>query len=242
MHDKLDHMSYLGMVLTKINAGYEISMQSYIEDILELYRRYVKDCVTPAKLNLFTIQPSATLTQKDRTNFHSIVVKLLCLGKRGRPDILLAVQFLCMRVKQPNQDDLHKLERVLGYLQMTKNRARVIDDSPFERVETFIDAAFANHADSKGQSGCMVFLGKTLVHEACKKQNIVTKSLTEAELVALSDYMMEGELIEELVMDLRSMMDEDLVTNVHLEHQDYMSAIAPVTKGGGKSWTKYMRS
>jgi hypothetical protein len=153
----------------------------------------------------------------------------------------LIVQFLCTWVKQPNQDDLLKIERVLGYLQSTENRTRIIDDSPFERVETYIDAALVNHKDGNSQSGCMVFLGNTLVHEACRKQKLVTKSSTKVELVALSDYTIKGEIIEELVMNLRQLLEEDLVTNVHLVHQDNMSTITLSTKGGGKPWTKNIR-
>ena len=48
-HDSSDCMHYLGMVLMKRDTGYEISMQSYIQDILELYRTKIKDYVTPAK-------------------------------------------------------------------------------------------------------------------------------------------------------------------------------------------------
>lgn len=80
----------------------------------------------------------------------------------------------------------------------------------------------------------MVFLGNKLVHEACRKQKLVTKSSTKVELVALSDYTIKGEIIEELVMNLRQLLEEDLVTNVHLVHQDNMSTITLSTKGGGK--------
>ncbi len=52
---------------------------------------------------------------KENAKFHSIVAKLLYLGKRGRPDILLPVQFLCTRVKTLTIEDEKKLERVLGY-------------------------------------------------------------------------------------------------------------------------------
>ncbi len=48
-------------------------------------------------------------------------------------------------------------------------------------------------------------------------------------------------MIEELVMNLGVLMKEDLVTNVHLVHQDNMSTITLSTKGGGKPRTKYMR-
>jgi hypothetical protein len=105
----------LGMVLTRNNHGFEVSMRSYVEDILELYGKDVEECVTPAKTNLFMINPSPLLNKQEKELFHSIVAKLLYLGKRGRLDILLAVQFLCTHVKALTCDDHRKLEHVLGY-------------------------------------------------------------------------------------------------------------------------------
>jgi hypothetical protein len=42
---------------------------------------------------------------------------------------------------------------------------------------------------------------------------------------------LEGELFEDFLMELSSMMSEDLVTNVHLVLQDNTSTITLVTKG-----------
>jgi len=107
------------------------------------------------------------LSKQDKELFHSIVAKLLYLGKRGQPDILLSVQFMCTRVKAPTDEDHRIFERVLGYLKLMKNWSRFIDKSAFERVETYIDASFKMHANGKSQSGCMTFLGNMLVHEGC---------------------------------------------------------------------------
>jgi hypothetical protein len=82
-------------------------------------------------------------------------------------------------------------------------------------VVTHIDASFAIHEDGKSQSACVVTLGNTVVHETCQKQKIIARSSTEAELVALLDYIVEGELAEDFLMDVGHTMDEDFVTNVH---------------------------
>ena len=137
--------------------------------------------------------------------------------------------------------DKRKLERVLGYLKLTKSWTRVLDKSPFDQAMSFIDASFATHDDGKGQSGCMIFLGNTLVHEACRKQKIVSKDSTEAELVALSDYLEEGAIIEELLMDLGTLLGEDLVNTPFQLFQDNKSTITLVEAGGGKHRTKYMK-
>ncbi len=105
-------------------------------------------------------------------------------------------------------------------------------------MESYIDASFPTHPDGKSQSGCMVFLGKTLVHKTCRKQKLITKNSTESELVALADHFEEGELIEMFLMDLGHLLDEDIITNVHLVCQDNQSTISLVKTGGGKSRSK----
>jgi hypothetical protein len=183
----------------------------------------------------------APQVRKTEKKFNSIVAKLLYLGKHGHPDILLVVQFLCVRVKVLTMEDATKLARVLEYLKLMKTWVRVFEDSPFERVQTYINASFATHADGKSQSACVVMLGNTLVHEACRKQKLITKSLAKAELVALLDYITEGELIEHFIMDIGRLLDDDIVTNVHLVYQDNQSTIALVKNGAGKSRSKYMK-
>ena len=81
--------------------------------------------MTPTKPNLFKFGEGQPIVEKAK--FHSMVAKLRYLGKRGRPDILLPVQFLCTRVKAPTTDDEKKQEQVLGYLQLTKAWTKVFD-------------------------------------------------------------------------------------------------------------------
>jgi hypothetical protein len=74
-----------------------------------------------------------------------------------------------------------------------------------------------------------------------QKAELITKNSTEAELVALSDYVLEGELIEDFLMDLGHLMDDDLITNVHHVYQDNTSTITIVRTGGRKARFKYMK-
>jgi hypothetical protein len=102
------------MTILRTPVGFEICMHSYIEDILCLYGKTVRDYLVPSSGNLFTVQ-GMSQPFVEKAMFHSIVAKLY-LGKRGRPDVLLPMQFLCMRVKSPDVEDAKKLEQVLGYL------------------------------------------------------------------------------------------------------------------------------
>jgi hypothetical protein len=220
-------LPYLGMTIVKTEDGYEVCMKSYIEDILKLHGAKLREYVTPTKPN--------------SAKFHSMVAKLLYLGKRGRPDILLPVQFLCTRVKSPTLEDQRKLERFLGYLQLTKSWTKVFDRSPIKRMETYIDASFAIHPDGKSQSGCAVFVGGTLVHETCRKQKIITRSSTEAELMALSDHIQEGKLMEEFLVDMSTLCNIGIMGQTQVIYQDNQPTIIIVTKGGGKARTKCMK-
>jgi hypothetical protein len=52
--------------------------------------------------------------------FRSLVVKLQYLGKRTRPNILVAISFLASRVQKATQDDWKKLNGVIKYIRATK--------------------------------------------------------------------------------------------------------------------------
>jgi len=103
-------------------------MKACIDEILTLYGKGVENCITPVKPNLFELRNAGDKC-KNSALFHTMVAKLLCLGKWGRPDILLLLQFLCTPVQDPMEEDVQKLERMLGYLQMTKGWNKVYESA-----------------------------------------------------------------------------------------------------------------
>ena len=114
-----DRLPYLGMTIVKRDFGYELCMQSYVDDLLKFYGKDVREFTVPASGNLFKVDETSEVLS-DKTKFHSVVAKLLYLGKRGRSDVLMSAQFLCTRVQAPTKQDITKLERVLGYLKFTR--------------------------------------------------------------------------------------------------------------------------
>ena len=126
----------LGMLLQKVNNGFVLSMQYYIEQTLDFYTTgnadRLKTYVTPAKTDLYAEEGELVTTKAEMEKFHTTVAKLLYLGKRTRPEVLLAVQYLCTRVKNRTTGDFKKLECVLCFLKLTKKRNRFIDNSAFD--------------------------------------------------------------------------------------------------------------
>ena len=183
-------VNYLGMVFDMSTAGVaRVSMGGYVEDMLK-ESGTVGGARTPATEGLFDVKEDAAMaTEAERMRFHRHVAKLLYLAKRARPDCLTAVAFLTTRVTKCSVDDLVKLERVLKYVCATRDRGLVFEaGSKGIVVSVLIDAACGVHPDGKSHTGSCVVVGmRGAVHCKSAKQQIVTKSSTEAELVALSD-------------------------------------------------------
>jgi hypothetical protein len=95
-------------------------------------------------------------------------------------------------------------------------------------VIIYIDASFAIHNDGKSHTGIMVFIAGVAVNCALQKQKCVSKSRTEAELVALSDNLGFVELFHEFV----SFLVNDKIEKP-LIYQNKTLVISMVTSGGG---------
>ena len=83
--------------------------------------------VTPASDDLFTIdEASPKLNDKKSNYFHRGTARFLFAAKRARPDIQVAVAYLCTRVKGPIKLDYHKLTRLMKYVRATVHLPLII--------------------------------------------------------------------------------------------------------------------
>jgi hypothetical protein len=187
VHDGPVH-SYLGMTWDFFSASKEVkvTMEGYVDDLLKC-ANITGTAASPAAEHLFNIREAPALDDPRREEFHSLVAKILYLAKRTRPDVLLPIAFLTTRVQKPDEDDWLKLQRVLKYLNGSKGLGIILRPRDILSILAYIDASYGVHADGKSHSGMFISmgLGPTLVKSS--KQRIVTKSSTEAELIALSD-------------------------------------------------------
>ena len=225
------------MQLTFRQGLVEVDMQFYVEKILSDYGE-LKLFATPATKELFVANDDDEMLDDERKkSFHTTVARLLYLSKRARPDILVAVGFLSTRVKGPTITDERKLLRVLGYLESTREKVLRLKPKKIFALEAFIDASFSAHLDGKSHSGVVMLVAGVPVYCSSKKQKCVSKSPTEAELVALSDNVSLIELFQELLEFLLNMKPPKAIA-----YQDNTSVISLVTKGGGVMRTKHMRT
>ena len=119
--------------------------------------------------------------------FHRIVAMFLYVAKRARPDLQVAVAFLCKRVKCPNVGDWKKLGRLVRYVRATIYLPLIVRSDGTGNMVWIIDASFAVHMDMKSHTGYCMTLRIRCPISGSSLQKINTRSSTEAELVGVDD-------------------------------------------------------
>ena len=142
--------------------------------------------------------------------------------------MLTAVVFITTRVNDCTTEDMSKLARVIEYLRVTADRGIVIDFGVDPRVRAYVDASFGVHErDGKSHTGGFIIIGNGgPLYVTSTKQTIVTKSSTEAELVAVSD------LASEVISARRFAIGQGLPAHPAVIYQDNNSTMALIDRGG----------
>jgi hypothetical protein len=168
-----------------------IDMIDYVKNVITNAPEQMKGMAkTPATANLFKVNPNATrLNRQDSKTFHRIVMQLLYLSQRARPDIRTAVSFLCRRTTKADTDDWKKLVRVIEYLHNTTDLKLRIRPNSSGKIRWWIDAAYGIHSDMKGHTSCMMNMGDGSIYYSSSCQKINTRSSTECEVVGVHDIM-----------------------------------------------------
>jgi hypothetical protein len=95
-----------------------------------------------------------------------------------------------MRVHTASNDhDYKKLTCVMKYLQSTIDLPLVLSADGSGIPRWHIDASYAVHVDMKSHTGGAMTLGKGSMYSTSVKQKLMTRSSTEAEVVAVHDVM-----------------------------------------------------
>jgi hypothetical protein len=184
-------INYLGMVFDfKTEGVCKITIDGFVEDLLSTCREIKGTASTPAGAELFSVdETSPTLCALKHQEFHLLTAKSLYLAKRARPDLLTVVSFLTTRVQAPTVQDWSKLERVIRYVRGTKVLGIRLEAGKMLTMIVYVDASFAVHPNMRSHSGIVVTLCRGPFYAKSSKQKLMTKSSTEAELVAISDAM-----------------------------------------------------
>ena len=185
--NEADSFTYLGLDIKREGANRSttlVTQRKYMEDMLKDYNISKKKAY-PAGLTLLKQAEDRPI---DVTQFLSLLMKLMYLAKRTRPDILLACSFLSTHCQAPMREHWLQLIHILEYLNGTQGLGLKFTRQNF-RMTCQADASYLTHNDVKSHSGITYSLAEGGPSISCfsLKQKITAQSSTEAELIALHE-------------------------------------------------------
>ncbi len=231
--------SYLGMYLSR-NDDYSVTvdMTSYAIELTTKYDKFISERSRqkdPSTVDLFKYE----LKDGEKSNdeeiklFKSITMALMYLTT-VRIDILKECIILAMHSSSPTNESWNLLGNVLRYVKKLPSLAINFGSDDLS-LNVYADAGYGEHNDGRSHSGIYITLGANggPIIVKSKKQNLVTQSSTEAEMVALTEAVNKALPLGKLLVEMKLMDSIKLIV-----HQDNLSTIhlARVGEGiGGKA-------
>jgi Reverse transcriptase (RNA-dependent DNA polymerase) len=196
-----------------------LSQASYIEKIAGLCdqrlleSKKVNTPMTQSELLPYTGEATLRETRAYLRKTGSILYAAIIT----RPDVAFAVSRLTRFNANPGPEHHIAADRVLLYLYQTRFYA--LEFGGEEGLVVASDAAFAdNSLDRKSSQGFVMKLFGGLISWQANKQDTVTTSSTEAELLALAQAAKEAMFIGRLLCDLTVRLDERKIT-IHCDNK-----------------------
>ena len=196
---------FLGMTIEfKPNGTVEIDTIEYLREAIDEFgERCLPKSPTPAGPNILQIDPTSARLDTHRADvLHSIVAKMLWVRPRSRLDIAFTISFMCTRVGCSTEEDWVKLRRLMGYINNTIHKKRILGADSLIDLSTWIDSAYAIHSDMKGHTGGAMSFGTGVFNEKSTKQRINALSSTESEFVGNSEYIPNNIWMENFLREL----------------------------------------
>ncbi|KAL2137577.1 hypothetical protein VTI28DRAFT_8991 [Corynascus sepedonium] len=182
-----------------------LSQSSYIKKIAALAQLKPAAQSPMAKEELLPFDGVATT--RDITTYLRKVGSLLYAAVITRPDVAFATSRLARYTTNPGPLHQKAADRVLSYLGQTSTLALQLGGDDDLRIAS--DASHAdNTVDRKSSQGYAIKLFGGLIAWRANKQDTVTTSTTEAELLALSQTTKEGMYVSRLLRELGVELDE----------------------------------
>jgi Reverse transcriptase (RNA-dependent DNA polymerase). len=197
---------YLGIQIEQDAEGFfNINQLQYINNVLT--SSGLEDAKTskiPLDVGYEKSRENDEYFDDDHT-YRKFIGKLLYIAVNTRPDIAASVSILSQHNVKPKKTDWNEVKRVIKYLKGTKQLTLKLGshaDRDNNSLIGYADADWAqSRTDRKSNSGYVFKFKGGTISWACKKQNCVALSTTEAEYVALAEACQEGTWIQKLLED-----------------------------------------
>ena len=233
MKDLGEIKQFLGVSIKRKDDKIFIDQSKFTQNLLEKFDFInSKSIATPVDISQKLSPTKENDVKFDKEKYQSAVGALLFLSTRTRPDISFAVSNVAKYASNPSIRHWQAIKRIFRYLNGTLNYG-ILYSKQNSECYGYSDADFAGDvSDRKSTSGyCFMFGGATVSWKSAKQQ-CVSLSTTESELVALSTATQEAIWLKKLLHDFHAGSDRPM-----LLYEDNQSALclAKSSKGHGRA-------
>jgi hypothetical protein len=200
MTDNGELSGYLGINVIRSPTSISIDQEFYIEKLLTKFKMLDANTVsTPA----IQQQEDTNSEPFDPTTYRQAIGGLMYLMISTRPDIAYAVNIAARKMQSPTTQDWMNVKRILRYLKGTKTLKLSYTSTNPTSLIGYSDASFADDKITRRSTGGYLFkMSNGAISWRSKKQEIVTLSTAEAELVSLCDASKEALWFRNLVLEV----------------------------------------
>jgi hypothetical protein len=193
-----------------------LSQEAYIEKIANQYEIDLTGRLPDTPMAESELTPSPMNADRSSVmQYQRKMGSILYAAVTTRPDIAFAASRLVRFNQNPSQDRHSAADRVIQFLHHTRSRAICFGGDVGNGARSFVcasDASFAdNSADRKSSQGYIMTLFGGPIAWRANKQDTVTTSSTEAELLALSQTAKEAIFLSRLFKAMTLWLHEPLV-------------------------------
>jgi hypothetical protein len=200
-HQPLSWM--LGIKILNEISSITLTQSLYINSILSKFKmEHIKTQKVPMNPN-YSKQLRNTKPYNDNTLFRSLLGSLMYLAVQKRPDISFAVSRIACYAHEPLIQDYEALVYLVGYLKNTSQIGIKYNKNVALNFYGYSDSDFAEEITTRrSTTGSIWYLNGSPVSWNSKRQELITTSSTEAELVALDFTFKEGLWLQRLLIKI----------------------------------------
>lgn len=197
----LDSTVYLGFQILRGEDGeIKLHQSGYIRKVLVKYgmeeaKIVANPCSSPSKDESKPIDPE--------TPYREAVGSLMYAAVTTRIDIAFAVNMVARKLANPTEADWTAVKRIMRYLRGTQDLCLTYNRSNNQGLIAYCDADLAGDIETaKSTSGSVVMFGGGPIAWRSKRQTMVSRSSTEAELISMMTSVEDIQWIREFAIEL----------------------------------------
>ncbi len=231
---------YRGLEIKQDIEGIYVNQLDCINDVVDFYLddkdKMGSKKSAPSTGTLMTRPNIDLFTPATKPDiFRTALAKANYIATQTRPDIKLVTSMLATNTSNPSQEDERRLKHLVKYLFGSKEQGLFFGRNNKIILSAEADASWLSNPNLTGQTGGVIKVGDSVIHCISKRQRLIARSSTEAEIIA-------AETVATEIQWLRNLMSElGFDQKVTILYQDNQATITLLENGLPTTKTKHMQ-